>query len=175
MSQPPKLTRQGRSGGTPAARSEPASPLVDRAVPALADELTAWLITSLSVRLSRGASSYYTRHWRIGTTEYRLLLALGREGPCTAIRAAGAADVDKAAASRSLQVLQRDGLVELVRHGREMEVLLTAKAKKLHASLKKASAERDARLTHGFSPAEVERLRADLRRLIDNVPFMNEG
>ena len=84
MTQTLKPPPSHRATVASAVRAEPANPLVDRAVPGLADEFTAWLITSLSVRLSRGASSYYTRHWRIGTTEYRLLLAPGREGPCTA-------------------------------------------------------------------------------------------
>lgn len=174
MTQSPQFTPRGRSSGTPAARAESVNPVVDRTVPDLAEEFTAWLITSLAVRLSRGASSYYTRNWCIGSTEYRLVMALGREGPCSAARAAAAADIDKAAASRSLQVLQREGLVELVRSGREMEILLTAEGKTLHASLHEASQLRDGRLTSGLSAAEVARLRDDLRRLIDNLPFMNE-
>lgn len=173
MAQQRSSTRRTPSAAaTPAA--DPVNSSGDRPVPAIADEFLGWLITSLATRLSRSASNYYTRHWGIGTTEYRLVLALGREGPCTAVRAAGAADIDKGAASRSLQVLQREGMVELVRRGREMQVLLTAEGRRLCTSLQKASTVRDQRLTHGFAADEVNRLCADLRRLIDNLPLMAE-
>ncbi len=174
MTEPSKSSTDAQPGGPPARRTDSSDPVVDRAVPALADEYIAWLITGLAVRLSRGASSYYTRHWGIGSTEYRLMMALGREGPCTAVRAAAAADVDKAAASRSLQVLLATGLVDLLRSGRQMETRLTAEGRALHDRLRAASDERDRRLTTGLSDAEVARLCTDLRRLIDNLPYMNK-
>jgi DNA-binding MarR family transcriptional regulator len=149
-------------------------PLADRGLPPLAHDYTAWLVTSLAVRLRRGASGYYTREWNVGMTEYRLLMALGHEEACSAIAAATAADIDKAAASRSLQVLQGEGLVETVRQGREMQIRLTAAGRVLRSKLKAASDRRDERLTRGLSPDEVERLRTDLRRLIENLSFMNE-
>jgi len=151
--------------------------VADRELPPLAHDYTAWLITSLAARLSRGASSYYARAWKIGSTEYRLLMALGHMGDedaCSAISAATAADIDKAAASRSLQVLQGEGLVETIRRGREMQIRLTDAGHSLRSELKKASDRRDRRLTHGLSASDVARLRADLHRLIGNVPFMNE-
>jgi DNA-binding MarR family transcriptional regulator len=147
----------------------------DRELPPLARDYTAWLITSLAARLSRGASGYYTREWKIGSTEYRLLMALGREETCSAISAATAADIDKAAASRSLKILEAEGLVESVRHGREMRIQLTPEGRKLRGKLKTATDRRDRRLTHGMSAAEVARLRADLHRLLDNLPYMNAG
>lgn len=159
------------------ARPEGEIALADRQLPPLAHDYTAWLITSLAARLSRGASSYYSREWNIGSTEYRLLMALGgmdEADACSAISAATAADIDKAAASRSLQVLQGEGLVETVRLGREMRIRLTDAGRRLRAKLKKASDRRDRRLTHGMSAGEVARLRADLHRLIVNLPLMNE-
>ena len=156
------------------ARPEAEVSVVDRELPALAHDYTAWLITSLAVRLSRGASSYYAREWKIGSTEYRLLMALGREDACSAISAATAADIDKAAASRSLQILQGEGLIEMIRRGREMQIRLTGTGRGLRIKLKAATDRRDGRLTHGLSANEVVRLRADLRLLIDNLPFMNE-
>lgn len=150
-------------------------PVLDRAVPALAGDYTAWLVTSLAIRLSRGASSYYTRAWGIGSTEYRLIMALGRDGAGNAVHVAAAADVDKAAASRSLKTLQERGLVALLRGGRAVAVSLTAEGAAMHKSLISASRRRDKRLTRGMSPADVARLTADLRRLIDNIGYMNEG
>lgn len=163
-----------RSAARSVTRSGADAPVADRALPPLADDYTAWLITSLATRLRRGASNYYAREWQIGSTEYRLLMALGLEASCTAIAAATAADIDKAAASRSLQVLEGEGLVETIRPGREMQIRLTSAGRRLRSRLKVASDRRDGRLTHGLSAEEVTRLRADLRRLIDNLPFMNQ-
>lgn len=159
----------------PAIRAEPADPVLGRPVPELADEYLGWLITSLSVRLSRSASSFYSRQWGIGTTEYRLVLAIGHEGPCSAVRAAAAADIDKAAASRGLQLLQQAGLVELAKHGREMEICLTPAGQALHVSLRAATARRETLLAQGLSDSDRRRLIADLRRLIDNLASMNDG
>lgn len=169
MRTPPPLPLANRSADTPRT-----APVIDRPVPALAEEHLGWLITSLATRLSRGASHYYQQHHGLGSTEYRLVLALGQEGSCSAIRAAAAADVDKAAASRSLQVLLREHLVEAVRHGREMEVRLSPAGRKLLSTLRTATRRRDARLTRGMTEAEVATLRSTLRRLIDNLPHMQE-
>jgi DNA-binding MarR family transcriptional regulator len=158
-----------------AAPSHPGVSVADRELPPLARDYTAWLITSLAARLSRGASNYYTREWNIGSTEYRLLMALEREEACSAIAAATAADIDKAAASRSLKILEAAGLVESVRRGREMQIQLTSAGRRLRSRLKTATDRRDRRLTHGMSAAEVVRLRADLHRLLDNLPYMNAG
>ena len=157
-----------RAGG------EARGPVVERPVPQLAADLIGWLVTSLSVRLSRSASSYYQQHWNIGTTEYRLILALGIKHGCTAVRVAAAADVDKAAASRSLQVLRKDGMVELIKRGREMEVRLTPAGESLYQQLQAATLRREARITRGMSAAQVKRLHADLHRLIDNLPHISD-
>lgn len=156
-------------------RPRGAEPVVDRAVPALAADYTAWLVTSLAIRLSRGASSYYTRTWGIGATEYRLVMALGRDGAGNSVHVAAAADVDKAAASRSLKTLQDRGIVDLQRSGREVAVRLTDDGAAMHKALAAASRRRDKRLTRGMSPDDVARFTADLRRLIDNIGHMNEA
>lgn len=143
-------------------------------MPALATNLIGWLVTSLSLRLSRSASNYYLTQWNIGTTEYRLLLALGIEHGCSGVRLAAAADVDKAAASRGLQVLQKQGLVEISKQGREIGIRLTAAGTELYAQLQAATLRREERLTRGMSPAQVKRLRSDLHRLLENLPSMSD-
>jgi len=115
------------------------------------------------------------QRWDIGTTEYRLLLALGVEHECSAASVAAAADVDKAAASRSLQVLSQQGLVTLARYGREMRISLTDTGRSLSKELYAASLERETILTQGMSASQVKRLRADLHQLIENLPRMSDG
>lgn len=155
-------------------RSDTSDPVMERPLPALATDFIGWLVTSLSVRLSRSASSFYMQRWDIGTTEYRLLLALGVEHECSAAFVAAAADVDKAAASRSLQVLSQQGLVTLARHGREMTISLTETGRSLSQELYSTSQQREIRLTHGMSAAQVKRLRADLHKLIENLPRLGD-
>ena len=161
-----------RRAAVKAPRRQPdaSGPVVERPLPALATDFIGWLVTSLSVRLSRSASNFYMQRWDIGTTEYRLLLALGVEHECSAAFVAAAADVDKAAASRSLQVLSQQGLVTLARHGREMTISLTETGRSLAQELYSTSQQREVRLTHGMSTAQVKRLRADLHKLIENLP-----
>jgi DNA-binding MarR family transcriptional regulator len=148
--------------------------VADRTLPALTDHYTAWLITSLAQRLSRGALAYYTREFGLGSAEYRLVMALGQAGTCKGTQAAAAADLDKAAASRGLQVLAGQGHVELVKLGREVAVSLTPQGLVLHGKLLAATRRRDKRLTRGLGAADVARLRADLLHLIDNLPYMNQ-
>jgi len=169
--QPPPQPRTRKSAP---AHGNHVDPVVERPLPALADDFMGWLVTSLSVRLSQSASTYYMQRWDIGMTEYRLLLALGVEHECTAAFVAAAADVDKAAASRSLQVLSQQGLVTLARHGREMSISLTRQGQSLAENLHAAARQRDAQLTHGMSAAQVKRLRADLHRLIDNLKKLGD-
>ncbi len=149
-------------------------PPLERPLPGLADDYIALLVASLAMRLSRGASNFYTRHWGIGSTEYRTVMALGRDGPCSAVHVAASADVDKAAISRSLQTLAAAGMVDLDRRGREVECSLTEAGKSLHLALRKSSKRRDARLTRGMSADEIAALRVTLSRLIDNIAYMNE-
>lgn len=143
-----------------------------RAVPTLCDDYTAWLVTSLAMRLSRGASTYYTREWGLGSAEYRLVMAAGRFGQGNATLLAAEADVDKAAASRALQRLESTGVVELARSGREVLVTLTQEGRTLHRELRAASRRRDKRLTRGMSEEQIARLRADLLHLIGNLDHM---
>jgi len=172
---PQRAANSSTASKTPQRSPNSNDPVVERPVPALATDFIGWLVTSLSVRLSRSASSYYMQRWDIGTTEYRLLLALGVEHECSAASVAAAADVDKAAASRSLQVLSQQGLVTLARHGREMRISLTDAGSFLSEELYATSLQREAILTHGMSAAQVKRLRADLHQLLENLPRMSDG
>lgn len=73
---------------------------------ALAEDHIAVLITGLANRLNRGASNYYRKHWDIGTAEWRIILCLAKWTDLSVGEIAEAADLDNAAASRSLKVLR---------------------------------------------------------------------
>jgi DNA-binding MarR family transcriptional regulator len=79
-----------------------------------------------------------------------------------------AADIDKAAASRSLALLQERKLVSVEQtrsRGRAAIAKLTADGRKFAAKLAKVSREREARLFKDFAIADKERLNALLHQL----------
>jgi DNA-binding MarR family transcriptional regulator len=134
----------------------------------LAREQTAVLVSTLGARFSRGATAYYRAAWNIGTVEWRLLMVLNRIEALNVSELSDAADVDKAAASRSLVLLQKRKLVSVEQtrsRGRAAIAKLTAEGRKLAAKLTQVSRAREARLFRDFSAADRERLNALLLRL----------
>jgi DNA-binding MarR family transcriptional regulator len=143
---------------------------------ALAEDYVAVLITGLANRLNRGASNYYRKHWNIGTAEWRIILSLGKKTDLSVGEIAEAADLDNAAASRSLKVLKHRKLVNIEqtsRRGRAAVVSLSADGVALHAQLKIAARRRQERLLAEFDARQIAELRTLLRKLIDGVPHMN--
>jgi len=134
----------------------------------LAQEQIAVLVSILGARFSRGATAYYRTAWDISTVEWRLLLTLSRIESLNVSELSDAADVDKAAASRSLGVLQERKLVSVEQtrsRGRAAIVKLTAEGRKLSAKLAQVSREREARLFKDFTVAEKKCLNELLQRL----------
>ncbi len=134
----------------------------------LAREQTAVLVSTLGARFSRGATAYYRSAWNIGTVEWRLLMILNRIDALNVSELSDAADVDKAAASRSLALLRKRKLVSVEQtrsRGRAAIAKLTAEGRKLAAKLTQVSRAREARLFRDFSAADRERLNALLLRL----------
>jgi DNA-binding MarR family transcriptional regulator len=164
----------------PAARNDETSPAVENDLGApispLADEYIAVLVLSLAARLNRGASSYYLRHFNIGMADFRIVMALGLVKGLNVGELATAADIDKAAASRSLKFLQSCGLVELEQtatRGRAAIVHLTDQGRAFQRKLNQAARRREKRLLAAFSEAERAQAAAILRKLIAGVANMN--
>ncbi|HUW36198.1 MAG TPA: MarR family transcriptional regulator [Rhodocyclaceae bacterium] len=142
----------------------------------LADDYLAVLIIGLAYRLNRGAANYYKRHWGLGVAEWRVILSLGKKSNLIVREVAEVADLDNAAASRSLGLLKRRGLVEIMpttSRGNAALAKLTPEGRELHKQLKAVARRRQKRLIATLAPAEVAQLTGLLRRLIDQVPEMN--
>lgn len=153
--------------------------LPDLAAPVapLAEEYMAVLVLTLGGRLNRGASSYYQRHFGIGMADFRIVMALGLVKGLNVGELATAADVDKAAASRSLKFLQGRGLVQLEAtgsRGRAAIVHLTDEGRAFERELRKSARRRDRRLLAGLTESERDQAVALLRKLIASVPNMNK-
>lgn len=146
-------------------------------IPPLAQDYLAVLVMTLAVRLSRGASSYYLRHFDIGMTEFRIVLAVGMAKRLNISEVATAAGVDKASTSRSLRLLQGRGIVELEQtrtRGRAAIVHLTPEGKAFERDVRKAARRRDRLLIAGLSAQERTLAVELIQKLIDRVPDMNK-
>ena len=62
------------------------------------------LLSSVGTRLNRGATAYYRAAWNLGMVEWRLLIVLKDTEFLNVGELSEAADLDKAAVSRSLAV-----------------------------------------------------------------------
>jgi len=134
----------------------------------LARDHVAVLMSTIGMRLSRGAMAYYRATWNISTVEWRLLMTLNSIESLNVSELSDAADIDKAAASRSLALLQERKLVSVEQtrsRGRAAIARLTPEGRKFAAKLTKVSREREARLFKDFAVADKERLNALLHQL----------
>jgi DNA-binding MarR family transcriptional regulator len=112
--------------------------------------------------------AYYRAAWDIGTVEWRLLMTLNSIESLNVSELSDAADVDKAAASRSLVLLQERKLVSVEQtrsRGRAAIAKLTAEGRELAAQLAQVSREREMRLFKDFKTADKQRLNALLLQL----------
>ena len=128
------------------------------------------LLSNIGMRLNRGVTAYYRAAWDIGMAEWRLLVVLNMTASLNVGELAEAADLDKAAVSRSLAILEERKLVcvEQTRtRGRAAIAELTSEGRKLSARLLQASRAREARLFKSFSHEDKDCLKQLLHRLTD--------
>jgi DNA-binding MarR family transcriptional regulator len=138
----------------------------------LAAEFISVLIIGLANRLSRGASAYYRKTWNIGMPDWRVLAVLRRTRRLNVGEIAEATDLDTAAASRSLKLLERRGLVAIEQtrtRGRAAFASLTRKGRLLSNRLHRVGHERQARLLAALEGDDQERLIALLTKLIGRL------
>jgi DNA-binding MarR family transcriptional regulator len=134
----------------------------------LAREHITVLLVSIGLRLNRGASAYYRAAFDLGMAEWRLLLVLSNTKSLNVGELSEAADLDKAAVSRSLALLEERKLVSVEQtrtRGRAAIARLTAEGRKLSTQLMQVSLARQARLFRNFAKADKDRLNALLHQL----------
>lgn len=126
------------------------------------------LLSSIGARLSRGAAAYYRAAFDISMVEWRLLMTLNSIEALNVGELSDAADVDKAAASRSLALLEERKLISVEQtrsRGRAAIARLTAEGRKLAATLLGVSTGREARLFKALTREEWEHLSVLLQKL----------
>ncbi|SEB14521.1 MarR family winged helix-turn-helix transcriptional regulator [Variovorax sp. YR216] len=179
---PPPRVRKTSAGSTPKA-TEPAPPPRAAARPAdvagqqaSVNRYLAAYIMGVANRLANGASNYYRQHFNLGMSEWRAMMAVGGRDELIVREVAEMADLDYAAASKSVRVLEERGFVSVEQtrsRGRAAIVRLTPAGAKTYVKLRDSAQERQDRLVAEFTPQEVETLWALLRRVEQQVPSMN--
>jgi DNA-binding MarR family transcriptional regulator len=180
---PPKKGAAPRAKNTEAP-SEPAPRRAARppaAVPANEVEVNRYLaayIMGVANRLANGASNHYRSRFGMGMSEWRAMMAIGTSSHRIVREVAHMADLDYAAASKSLKVLAQRGLVEIEqtqRRGRAAIASLTPEGLVVYRQLCESARRRQRRLLAPFNAEEVQTLWALLQRIEAQVPHMNAG
>jgi DNA-binding MarR family transcriptional regulator len=134
------------------------------------------IVSSIANKISRGGSRLYLRLFGVGIIEWRVLYVLADNPGSTAQQICNRIDLDKAAASRSIQVLERAGYIAGSvdpSDARKRSLALTSSGRILHDRILKVAMLRERRLLDGFSPAERELLLNLLKRMHDNAVRMD--
>lgn len=158
---------------TRAARKPPAVPGHTAEV----NRFIAAYIMGVANRLANGASNHYRRQHNLGMAEWRTMMAIGKSSHRIVREVAEMADLDYAAASKSLKVLTLQGLVEVEQtrsRGRAAIAKLTPAGLETYQQLCQSAIARQERLLATFSKAEVEQLWSLLRRIEMQTPAMNQ-
>ena len=137
---------------------------LDRYVPAL--------ITFIANKLSRSATTLYQKRFGVNVTEWRILALLAIEPAISAARICHVIGFDKGPVSRTLSVMEGNGLVTIKpdkRDGRTHAISMTAKGWTTHDQVIAVALERERRLLSCLRKDEREILIGLLRRVHGNL------
>lgn len=143
---------------------------------ALVNRYLAAYILGVASRLANGASNYYRKHFNLSMSEWRSMMAIGSRSGLIVREVAERADIDYAAASKSLRILQERGLIDIEQtqtRGRAAKAALTAEGQLMYRRLRDAAHLRQKRLLAAFDDAELKQLWELLRKVEAQVPVMN--
>jgi DNA-binding MarR family transcriptional regulator len=133
-------------------------------------------VMGVANRLASGASNHYRTHFNLGMSEWRAMMAVGARTESIVREVAEMADLDHAAASKSVRLLAQRGFVSIEqtsRRGRAAIVRMTPQGEEIYAQLCDSAIRRQERLMSAFTPTEIDTLWDLLRRLEQQVPHMN--
>jgi len=120
-----------------------------------------------------GQSRIYLKHLGIGINEARIVTVVAHTPDCTASEICDILVMNKSIASRSLQVLETQGLIEGGASKRSRPIKLTEAGYKLHDRVVRVSLEREKRLLAGFTPNEKAIVLGYLARMFSNLELAN--
>lgn len=133
-------------------------------------------IMGVANRLANGASNHYRSRFNLGMSEWRAMMAVGGADQLIVREVAENADLDYAAASKSVRALEKQGYVSVeqtLTRGRAALVRLTPEGRELYHKLRDSARRRQQRLIASFSAEEIETLWSLLKRVEAQVAHMN--
>ncbi|MBE7638026.1 MarR family transcriptional regulator [Sneathiella sp. P13V-1] len=123
-------------------------------------------------RFTRNSARLYQESFGIGAMDWRMLVMLTKEPESSVARCSVVIGIDKAAVSRSLTRLEKEGLVtSTAPHSdpRRKVWRLTQRGQDLHGEILETSLNEQMKLLKGFSMEEVKMLTTLLARLQENM------
>jgi DNA-binding MarR family transcriptional regulator len=132
-------------------------------------------LTWIANKLSRGASQHYLSVFDVGIETWRCLVLLAIEGKISAQKVSKVIGMDKASVSRCFKSMQARGLITFSlddTDGRLRLATLTKKGLEMHDRIIGVALERERALLSVLSDAERETLIGLLKRLHENLPFV---
>jgi DNA-binding MarR family transcriptional regulator len=123
--------------------------------------------------LAWSQSRIYLKHLGIGINEARILTVVAHTPDATAAEICEILVMNKSIVSRSLQVLESKGLVEVGAAKRSRPVTLTESGFALHDRVVEVSLDREKLLLSGFSPTEKAIVLGYLARMFNNLERAN--
>jgi DNA-binding MarR family transcriptional regulator len=133
------------------------------------------LILWISNKLSASASQLYAPKFGIGLTDWRVLAFIEVHPWSTAAQGCASMGLDKAAVSRSVGILLREGYIKSRPCGlRKIEYATTPTGKTLYKRMAEIALAREEALLTGISAAERETLIRLLQRLLANVDAVQQ-
>jgi len=129
-------------------------------------------ITQIGNKWARGASRLYLKKFGIGVNEWRVMTIFAREPGITAQGACDILGSDKAAAGRSIAILEKKGLVRLEANPSDRRsrcVYLTDSGWAMHDSILEIALRREKLLLDAFTEEEAATLISLLDRMRQNL------
>jgi DNA-binding MarR family transcriptional regulator len=130
------------------------------------EDLLGVKIVQLAEVVSRSATQVYEQRFGVKNTELRILLRLGQETGLSVNELSRRTRVDKGWISRSLDAMEKRGLISRTPHETDSRVFLVSLTEIGTALLKAitpVARERNRRMLAGLNEAEVERVLQALR------------
>jgi DNA-binding MarR family transcriptional regulator len=136
------------------------------------DKYIPFHLINLANGLSRSASRVYLAKFDIGIIEWRILSILSIESNVTSVHICQSIELDRAAASRSLRVLEDKGLVTVAKDktdNRKRLIEITSKGKSLHDKVLEIALKREKILVKKLPKSQLKQLRETLKALSENA------
>lgn len=133
------------------------------------------LMVMAATKYTRKVSQKLQKDFGIGAMDWRMLVMLTQEPDIPVARATEVLGIDKAAVSRALTRMHKDGMVEFkapANDPRRKTWSLTSKGKDLHADMLDTALEMQETLLAGSNYLDIKTLNKILHQMLENIEEM---